>query len=974
MNFKKIEEKWQKIWEENKVYKVEKDESKEKYYVLEMFPYPSGKIHMGHVRNYTIGDVIARFKRMQGYNVLHPMGWDAFGLPAENAAIKHKVHPKKWTLDNISYMKKQLKAFGFSYDWDREIATCNEDYYKWNQYIFLKFLENGLVYRKKTNVNWCPSCQTVLANEQVSEEGRCWRCGSIVKQKEIPSWFFKITAYAKELLEDLEILKNKWPEKVRIMQKNWIGKSKGAYIDFEVDIELDKELKEKIENLSKEYENRFFIKDNRLYIRVFTTRPDTVFGVTYLVLAPEHPLAPLIASEEKKDKVYGFIEKVKKLDLKKRSRGDFEKEGVDIGTNIIHPITGEKFPIYLANFAIFDYGTGAVMSVPAHDQRDFDFAKKYDLPIKVVIIPEEEFKKLKENLSEDEFLAILQNYHPKKDLEKAYEDKGYLVNSAEFSGLYNEEAKKEITKYLKSLGKGDFATQYRLRDWNISRQRYWGTPIPIIYCENCKVVPVPEKDLPVKLPDEVDYSKPGNPLERNEKFVKTICPKCGKPARRETDTMDTFVDSSWYFLRFCSPKSKDKPFEKDDVSYFMVVDKYIGGVEHAVLHLLYSRFFMKALRDIKLYDIPKEHKQKLFFEKGEPFYVLVTQGMVNKKWIPMKNIFKFLSLDESNLNISLKDFINLLKEKNILSQDINISEDISNITLDKFLKDNFIGSEDNFLLFLKALSLKEDEIENILKALEDTPLAESAKMSKSKLNVVDPEKMLEKYGADPVRLYILFAAPVEKDFDWKDEGLEGTYRFLKRYYDTMISFKEDIESLIDTFDFNFERLAKNYSSEEKNLRRKLHETVKKVYEYLEKDRFNTCVSSFMELLNEIQKVKSISPTLKLEIAYLFNLIMSPFVPHITEELWDILGFQKKFGFIVNQRFPKYSQKALEKDEIEIPIQINGKLRSKLTVPADISENELKELILKNEKIKKYIEGKQIRKFIYIPKRLVNIVV
>ena len=974
MNFKKIEEKWQKIWEENKVYKTERDENKEKFYVLEMFPYPSGRIHMGHVRNYTIGDVVARFKRMQGYNVLHPMGWDAFGLPAENAAMKHKVHPKEWTLSNIEYMKKQLKAFGFSYDWDREIATCREDYYKWNQYIFLKFFEKGLVYRKKTTVNWCPSCQTVLANEQVSEEGRCWRCGSIVEQKEIPSWFFKITDYAKELLEDLEILKDKWPEKVRIMQKNWIGKSKGAYIDFEVDMDLDEELENKIKELSKEHKNRFFIKDGKLYIRVFTTRPDTVFGVTYLVLAPEHPLATLIMSENKKEKVLSFIDKVKKLDTKRRSRGDFEKEGVFIGRHIIHPITGEKFPIYLANFAIFEYGTGAVMSVPAHDQRDFDFAKKYNLPIKVVIIPEEEFKKLKETLSEDEFLAKLQNYTPSKKLEKAYEDPGYLVNSANFSGLFNEVAKKEITKYLKSINKGDFATQYRLRDWNISRQRYWGTPIPIIYCEKCGVIPVPEKDLPVKLPEEVDYSKPGNPLERNEKFVNTTCPICGGKAKRETDTMDTFVDSSWYFLRFCSPKEDKAPFNKKDVSYFMVVDKYIGGIEHAVLHLLYSRFFMKALRDVGLYDIPEKHKQKLFFEKGEPFYNLVTQGMVNKKWVPMKNIFKKLNLDETKLDISLKEFVEKLKEHNVLPKDINV--ELEDKPLSEFLKENFIGSEDNFLLFLKALSLKEDEIENILKTLENTDLAESAKMSKSKLNVVDPEKMLNKYGADPVRLYILFAAPVEKDFDWRDEGLDGTYRFLKRYYEVMKSFKEDISKLIHNFDFEngFEKAAKNYTKEEKALRQKLHETVKKVYEYLEKDRFNTCVSSFMELLNEIQKVKNISPTLKLEIAYLFNLIMSPFTPHLCEELWQDLGFQEKFGFIVNQRYPKYSEKALQKDEVEIPIQINGKLRAKITVPADISKEELEKLVLNNEKVKKYLEGKKIKRFIYVPKRLVNIVV
>ena len=612
-NPREIEKKWQKRWEEAKVFKAEEGKGK-KFYVLEMFPYPSGRIHMGHVRNYTIGDAIARYLKMKGLNILHPMGWDAFGLPAENAAIKHGIHPAKWTYENISYMKNQLKMLGFSYDWEREIATCDPEYYKWNQWIFLKMYEKGIAYRKTATVNWCPHDQTVLANEQVIE-GKCWRCGTPIVQKEVPSWFLKITDYAERLLEDLKKLEGKWPERVIAQQRNWIGKSEGALIRFYVELEEP----EKFIDCIPEDLRPQVIKEKRIYIDVFTTRPDTVFGATFMVLAPEHPLVPVLACIGEKlgnicySDVESFVEKMKRMSTRERTMEE-EKEGVFLGVYATNPANGEKIPVWSANYVLYEYGTGAIMCVPAHDQRDWEFAKKYNLPIRVVVQPQEDW-----------------------DFDKgAYEGSGILINSGEFNELKSEEAKRRITQWLKEKGLGDFKISYRLRDWNISRQRYWGTPIPIVYCEKCGTVPVPEEQLPVKLPLDVKFTGQGNPLETSEEFVNTTCPKCGGKARRETDTMDTFFDSSWYFLRFCDPKNDNEPFSREKTDYWMPVDVYIGGIEHAVLHLLYARFFQKFLKDIGL------------VRDDEPFEKLITQGMVLKKWVSVKKLLDYLGLSEED--------------------------------------------------------------------------------------------------------------------------------------------------------------------------------------------------------------------------------------------------------------------------------------------------------------------------------------
>lgn len=590
-----IEEKWQRVWEELGIFKAQ--EKGKKFYVLEMFPYPSGRIHMGHVRNYTIGDAIARFLRFQGYEVLHPMGWDAFGLPAENAAIKHGVHPADWTYENIAYMKNQLKRLGLSYDWDREIATCSPEYYRWNQWLFLKFYEHGLAYRKLAEVNWCPNDQTVLANEQVID-GRCWRCGTPIVRREVPSWYLKITAYAERLLEDLKELEGKWPQRVIAQQRNWIGRSEGALI-------------------------KFFVGNTP--IEVFTTRPDTVFGATFLVLAPEHPLTLELAKEGGQyEKVKAFVEKMKQKSTRERGIEE-EKEGVFLGVYALNPATGEKIPVWSANYVLYEYGTGSIMAVPAHDQRDYEFAKKYNLPIKYVVKPTDG--------------ALPQD--------KAYEGPGTLFNSGAFDGMHSEDAKRAITQWLKEKGLADFKITYRLRDWNISRQRYWGTPIPVVHCPQCGIVPVPEEELPVELPYHVEITGHGNPLEKVEEFVNTKCPKCGGPAKRETDTMDTFFDSSWYFLRFCDPKNDKEPFSVEKVEFWMPVDLYIGGIEHAVLHLLYARFFQKFLYDLGL----TKHK--------EPFLRLVTQGMVLKRWVSIERFLEHLGLSEKD---PLEELLKRLKD------------------------------------------------------------------------------------------------------------------------------------------------------------------------------------------------------------------------------------------------------------------------------------------------------------------------
>ncbi len=825
-----LEPKWQKKWEETKLFKVSEDASHpKKYYLLEMFPYPSGRIHMGHVRNYTIGDVVARYKKMRGFNVLHPMGWDAFGMPAENAAIQNKTHPAKWTDQNIEMMREQLKKIGFSYDWSRELATCKPEYYRWEQKIFIEMFKKGLAYRKESFVNWCEHCQTVLANEQV-EQGLCWRCDSKVIQKSLAQWFFKITAYAEELLGKTYDLSG-WPEKVLVMQREWIGKSVGANVFFPVENSAEK-------------------------IEVFTTRPDTLLGVTFLSVALEHPLIDqLIQDSAIKKEIENLREKTFKLEREKRIAGEYEKEGVPLGINAVHPLTGEKIPLYAANFVLMDYGTGAVMAVPAHDQRDFDFAQKYQIPIKTVIVP----------------LSDTVGAHDRAPLKSAYIDSGKLIASGQFTGLPSEEAKKKITAYLQENKFGNEKITYRLRDWGISRQRYWGTPIPMIYCDSCGVVPVSETDLPIKLPTDVEFTgEGGSPLAQAHTFIETICPQCHKKARRETDTMDTFMESSWYFLRYCSPHFQTAPFDPNAVDYWMSpagVDQYIGGIEHAVLHLLYSRFFTKVLRDLGYLKI------------DEPFDRLLTQGMVIK---------------------------------------------------------------------------------------------DGAKMSKSKGNVVDPNYLIEKYGADTARLFSLFAAPPEKDLDWSDQGVEGSYRFLRRVWNL-------VNELIDS---NFETSGKDLTS----LKRKAHQTIKKVTEDLEKFHFNTAVSAMMELVNELQDCrgeafpsKNSATVVSLngnasplrEIVSNLVLLLSPFVPHFSEELWETLG--NRFS-VLNQSWPSYDPSSLQSDSQLVVVQVNGKMRGKLEVSVKISEEEVLAVAKADSKVKIHLEGKEIVKSIYVPGKILNLVV
>lgn len=821
-NFKEIEKKWQKKWGEEKPFSAKEDDSREKYYVLEMFPYPSGKLHMGHVRNYSIGDVVARFKKMNGYNVLHPMGWDSFGLPAENAAIQRNIHPNEWTWSNIESMREQLKGLGMGYDWDREVATCHPDYYKWTQWMFLKLYKNGLAYKKKSFVNWCPSCSTVLANEQVVN-GACERCSSTVTKKDLEQWFFRITKYAQRLLDDIEKLKG-WPDKVKTMQQNWIGRSEGVEVDFKVD-GLDKT------------------------VRIYTTRPDTIFGVTYMVMAPEHPLAKeIIDGTEQEKACTEFIEKMKFLSELDRTATDVEKEGVFTGRYVVNPLNGDKVPLYLGNYVLADYGTGVVMAVPAHDQRDFEFSKKYNLPVKVVIQPEGE-----------ELNA--------ESMTEAYEDVGYLVNSGQFDGIKSDEAIDRIIDYIEEKSFGERKVNFKLRDWLISRQRYWGAPIPVVYCDDCGIVPVPEEDLPVVLPVDVKFKGAGeSPLATNEEFLKAKCPKCGKEGRREIDTMDTFVCSSWYFLRYCDPCNDKLPFEKESVDYWMPVDQYIGGVEHAILHLLYSRFFMKALYDMG------------YVSYDEPFKNLLTQGMV------------------------LKD---------------------------------------------------------------------GAKMSKSLGNVVSPEEIVEKYGADTARLFILFASPPEKDLEWSDQGVEGCYKFINRVW-------RIINHFIDIVKGDYEVNPAGFTKEDKDLWFVINNSVKRVTDDIEKRfNFNTAISAIMELVNAFYNYSDKVPDEKKNKGIIKSgiekmiLMLAPFIPHAAEELWCSIG---KEGSVHDEKWPGYDESALVKDEIEIVVQINGKVRDKIVIPAGLDKKEMEEKALESEKIKMAIEGKNVVKVISVPGKLVNIVV
>ncbi len=817
-----IEAKWQKYWEENKTFKVEMDKDKPKSYVLEMFPYPSGNLHMGHVRNYSIGDVIARFRTMKGFNVLHPMGWDSFGMPAENAAIKHNIPPKKWTLENIANMTRQLKALGLSYDWDREVTTCKEDYYKWTQWFFELFYKRGLAVKKESAVNWCDTCNTVLANEQVID-GKCWRCDHEVVKKDLSQWFFKITDYADELLKDLDLLPG-WPERVKTMQHNWIGRSEGLEFSFEIPALNDT-------------------------VAVYTTRPDTAYGVTFMALAAEHPLIKKICENNPKaDEINAFCERVRNQSEIERTSSESEKEGVFTGVYCINPFTGRKVEIWVTNYVLYDYGTGAVMGVPTGDQRDWMFADKYGIEKIVTICPVGKELKLEE-------------------MTCAYEEKeGMLVNSGEFTGMEMHKAMSAIMDKAEAEGFGKRRVNYRLRDWLISRQRYWGAPIPIIYCPHCGEVLVPEDQLPVRLPEDVSFTAGAkSPLATSEEFVHCKCPKCGADATRETDTMDTFLCSSWYYLRYTDAHNDKMPFDKELNNYWGPVDQYIGGIEHAILHLLYSRFFVKVLRDAGLVDY------------DEPFSNLLTQGMVIK---------------------------------------------------------------------------------------------DGAKMSKSLGNVVSPEEILSKYGADTARLFILFAAPPERELEWSDQGVEGSFRFLNRIWRIVQAFETVLAQKVTEYDHS------NLSEADKDLRRVLHGSIKKVTNDIEtRFNFNTAISTMMELVNALYAYKEAvkEPNAGLVYEAISDLIkmMSPFVPHITEELWR--GAIDANSSVHEQSWPECDEEALKVDNVEIVLQVNGKVRGRLTVPAEATKEELEKIAMADANVQAHIGDATVRKVICVPGRLVNIV-
>jgi leucyl-tRNA synthetase len=859
-----IEPKWQQVWEKTRAFCADADASREKYYLLEMFPYPSGRIHIGHVRNYTIGDVVARYKRMCGYNVLHPMGWDAFGMPAENAAIANKTHPAQWTWENIAAMRKQLKRLGLSYDWERELATCDPKYYKWEQWLFIRMYEKGMVYRKESLVNWCETCSTVLANEQV-ENGECWRCGRPVKQKKLWGWFFKITDYADDLLEHCEKLPG-WPEKVLTMQKNWIGKSTGAQI-------------------------RFPVSGTDEVIHVFTTRPDTIYGATYMVLAPEHPLVRTLSRDTgQQETVDAFVDRMAAESRTDRMLETKEKEGVFLGAWCTNPVTGTQIPVYTANFALMEYGTGAVMSVPAHDQRDYEFAKKYGIDIIVVIKPED--------LSVEETAAT-----------QAYTGDGVMVNSGPFDGMHNRKAYEDLIAYFEKNGLGKRSISYRIRDWGISRQRYWGAPVPMIHCDTCGIVPVKDADLPVVLPENVDLLEGGgSPLASHEAFVNVACPQCGAAARRETDTMDTFVESSWYFERYCSPHCDTAMFDKKEVAYWMPVDQYIGGVEHAVMHLLYSRYFTRVLRDMGLVDFK------------EPFTRLLTQGMVCKE----------------TQHCPEHDF-----------------------------------------LYPEEAGARGDSV-FCKKCGQPVEVGRVEKMSKSKKNIIDPNELVARYGADTVRLFCLFAAPPERDLEWSEQGVEGCFRFLNRIWRLasawMVRFRQT-RAFIDAPDHLDENLRPLYI--------KTHQTIKKVTDDIEaRFHFNTAISAVMELVNAMYQAETrdISPeTADDQTAAVMRgametalMLLAPVVPHFTEELWAAMGYEP--GSLANQSWPAWRTDALSADTRLIVVQVNGKLRGKFEIDADADDEALKARALEDENVARFIGDKPVKKVITVKHKLVNIVV
>jgi len=837
-NVAAVEGKWRKVWAESGLDQVERDPRRPKYYCLEMFPYPSGKLHMGHVRNYSMGDVVARFKRMQGYNVLHPMGFDAFGMPAENAAIKNKLHPAAWTWDNIHAMERQLRELGCTYDWHREAVTCHPDYYKWTQWLFLMFYKRGLAYKGNAPVNWCPTCKTVLANEQVID-GKCWRCDSDVTKRNLDQWFFRITAYADQLLDDLKQLKG-WPDRVRTMQENWIGRSVGCEI-------------------------RFRLADGGPVagepFTVFTTRQDTLYGVTYVVLAPEHPLVGrLVAGTEHEAPVQAFRERLKSQNEITRLSTETEKEGLFTGAYAVNPVNGRKVPIWIANYVLMEYGTGAVMGVPAHDQRDFEFARKYGLDIQVVI----------------------QNREKSLDpatMTEAHVEEGVMANSGPFDGIPNTEGKDRVADYIEEKGMGKRTVNYRLRDWLISRQRAWGAPIPVVYCDHCGIVPVPEDQLPVLLPEDLAFTGEGSsPLAQHEGFVNTTCPGCGGPARRETDTMDTFVDSSWYYFRYASPDSDRLPLKPEDADYWCPVDQYIGGIEHAILHLLYSRFFTKVMRDAGLVHV------------DEPFRNLLTQGMV------------------------LKD-----------------------------------GSA----------------------------------MSKSRGNIVSPDEIFARYGADTARVFILFAAPPERELDWTDTGVEGSSRFLHRVWRLVAGYREKVsnykhDDLVHDGAGQPTMATRARPDHDRGLLRLVHRTVKKVTDDLDQRfAFNTAIAATMELVNGLYNYRERIPQEQqnsqviAEALEKLTLLLAPFAPHLAEELWEMTGHS---GSVHQAPWPAYDEAALETETVEIVLQVNGKVRDKLVVPAGLDEAGLRSEALSNPKVRQHTEGRQVVKVITVPGRLVNVVV
>ncbi len=846
-NFAEFEEKWQKIWEDNRIFEVSPSSSLPKYYCLEMFPYPSGNIHMGHVRNYSIGDVVARHKFMRGFNVIHPIGWDAFGLPAENAAKQNNRHPAEWTRANIQKMKAQLKRMGLSYDWSREIATCFPEYYRWEQQFFIRMWEKGLAYKKRSKVNWCESCETVLANEQV-EDGKCWRCSSAVVQKELEQWFFKITDYAEELLDYTYKLPG-WPEKVLTMQRNWIGKSTGAEITFDVLGTDDK-------------------------ITVFSTRPDTLYGATFMLLAPEHPLAAGLLKDSPREKEgLAFIKSI--ISESKETRtDDKEKKGFNTGRTCTNPVTYKQMPIYIANYVLMDYGTGAVMAVPAHDERDFDFAEKYGLPVIPVIQPQGE---------------VFEN------MTGAYTGEGFLVNSDSFDGMASGAAKDAITNMLEEHGSAKKATTFRLRGWGVSRQRYWGAPVPFIYCEKCGTVPVPDKDLPVLLPENVRFDMQGNPLDSVPEFVNTACPKCGGPARRETDTMDTFVESSWYVLRYCSPKYGKGMFDKTEANYWMPVDQYIGGVEHAVMHLLYSRFFIKVLRDMGYINI------------DEPFTNLLTQGMVCKETQQCKN-HGWLYPSEA--------------------------------------KDG------------KCVHCGEPAVTGRIE-----------KMSKSKKNVVDPDDLINTFGADTLRLFSLFAAPPDKEIEWSESGVEGCYRFINRVFRLVTGHLDLLKS-------GMPEAAAPQGDVGTEIFRYTHAAIKKATIDTERFQLNTAVAAIMEFVNNLYSVQdrltddAAKGAFKSALVTLMKLC-APFTPHLAEELWSLAGMT---GFISRVQWPTYRDEYTLQSEVTIAVQVNGKVRAEISMPRDCSEKDAIEKALAHERIISYTEGHTMVKKIYVPGKLISLVV